>query len=89
VNEITSEKALELLREGYSAVKVQTGNPGDLHELPLIVLKSRDDFTGGWQTGSNPTFFLVQKDSLRYALINGYLIDLQNPNDQLLKQRIY
>jgi hypothetical protein len=89
VNEITGEKALELLRSGYSAVKVQNGDPGDLHNLPLIVLKSRDEFTGGWQTGSNPTFFLKQDDSLKYALINGYLIDLQNPQDQLLKQRIY
>jgi hypothetical protein len=89
VNEITGEKALELLRSGYSAVKVQNGDPGDLHNLPLIVLKSRDEFMGGWQTGSNPTFFLKQDDSLKYALINGYLIDLQNPQDQLLKQRIY
>jgi len=61
VNEITSEKALELLREGYSAVKVQTGNPGDLHELPLIVLKSRDDFTGGWQTVPILPFFWYKK----------------------------
>lgn len=89
VNEITGEKALELLRSGYSAVKVQNDDPGDLHNLPLIVLKSRDEFMGGWQTGSNPTFFLKQNDVLKYALINGYLIDLQNPKDQLFKQRVY
>ncbi|WP_035483534.1 M14 family zinc carboxypeptidase [Algoriphagus marincola] len=89
VNEITGEKALELLRSGYSAVKVQNDDPGDLHNLPLIVLKSRDEFTGGWQTGSNPSFFLKQDEVLKYALINGYLIDLQNPKDQLFKQRVY
>lgn len=89
VDEIGVEKAIELLKSGYIAVKVKNGQAGDLHQLPIVVLQSTDQFSYGWKTGSNPTFFLTDGENLRYTVVNGYLIDLENPKEQLIKQRVY
>ena len=89
VNTIDEAKAMELLKQGYLAVKVNSGAKGDLHQLPILVLKSMDSFSSGWKTGESTNFFM-EKDGIRkYAVVNGYLIDLENPKDQEFKQRIY
>ena len=80
---------MELLKQGYLAVKVNSGAKGDLHQLPILVLKSMESFSSGWKTGESTNFFM-EKDGIRkYAVVNGYLIDLENPKDQEFKQRIY
>ncbi|MEP0713267.1 MAG: peptidase M14, partial [Algoriphagus sp.] len=89
VSAIDKAKTLELLKQGYLAVKVKNGVKGDLHSLPILVLKSTESFSSGWKTGE-PTNFFLEKDGLRkYAVVNGYLIDLENPKDQEFKQRVY
>ena len=88
LEEITEQKALELLREGYFAVKVVKGTPRQLHNLPIQVLKSSDRLSGGWMTGSQPNFFLSKEGKLKIAVVNGYWIDLENPQPQLFKNRI-
>jgi len=86
---ISSEEAIELLRQGYLGVKIKNGKPGDLHQLPILILQSKKDFNFGWKTGSSPNFFLAEGDLLKYAIVNGYLIDLENPKEQVLKQRVF
>ncbi len=88
VKDISEEKALELLRQGFLAVKVKTGEARQLHELPVLVLKTTEKFSGGWITGSPPNFFLAKDGVLKYAVVNGYLIDLENPKKQEFKQRV-
>jgi hypothetical protein len=39
-------------------------------------------------TGATPNFFLANDGKLKYAVINGYLIDLENPKSQEFKQRV-
>lgn len=89
ISDISSEKAYELLNDGYLAVKVKNGEAGDLHNLPILVLKSTDTFSAGWKTGSKPNFYLSDGTNLKFAIVNGYWIDLANPKDQLFKQVIY
>lgn len=89
ISDIDEEKAMELLKQGYLAVKVKNGNKGDLHNLPIIVLKSKDSYESGWKTGSNPTFFLEKDGVNKYAVVNGYLINLEKTKDQEFKQRVY
>lgn len=86
--DISEEKAIELLRQGFLAVKVKTGEARQLHELPVLVLKTAEKFSGGWMTGSSPNFFLAKDGVLKYAVVNGYLIDLENPKKQEFKNRI-
>lgn len=89
IAELDNSKALELLRQGYLAIKVKDGEKGELHQLPVLVLKSTDTFPSGWKTGE-PTNFFLEKDGIRkFAVVNGYLIDLENPKEQEFKQRIY
>lgn len=89
ISDISSEKAYELLNQGFLAVKVKNGEAGDLHNLPILVLKSTNTFPAGWKTGSKPNFYLSDGTKLKFAIVNGYWIDLANPKDQLFKQVIY
>jgi hypothetical protein len=88
VEDLSSDKAIELLRQGYLAVKVKSGNSRQLHGLPIQVLKSSEKISGGWMTGSSPNFFLSKDGVLKYVVVNGYLIDLENPKSQEFKNRI-
>ncbi|GMQ25419.1 hypothetical protein Aoki45_21010 [Algoriphagus sp. oki45] len=88
INDLSEEKALELLRQGFMAVKVDNGSARELHGLPIQVLKSTEKLSGGWTTSLAPNFFLGKEGKLNYAVINGYLIDLENPKPQLFKNRI-
>src|SRR5690606_17466773 len=87
--ELTETKAIDLLRQGYLAVKVKSGAREDLHQLPILVLKSTDTFSSGWKTGESSNFFLEKEGVRKYAVVNGYLIDLENPKEQEFKQRVY
>lgn len=89
VKDISQEKALDLLKKGFLAVKVKTGEARQLHELPVLVLKTTEKFSGGWMTGATPNFFLAKDGALKYAVVNGYLIDLENPKDQEFRNRIF
>lgn len=86
---IDEAEALELLKQGYLAVKVKSAEENQLHHLPIMVLHSRETFSSGWMTGASPNFFLEKGGELTHAVVNGYLIDLKNPKDQDLMQRIY
>lgn len=88
-SEITGAKAIDLLKQGYLAVKVKSGAKGDLHQLPILVLKSTENLASGWKTGEATNFFLERDGVRKYAVVNGYLINLENPKAQEFKQRIY
>lgn len=85
---LNGEKAMDLLRKGYLAVKVKNASKNELHGLPILVLKSTEEYPSGWMTGATPNFFLAKEDKLKYAVVNGYLIDLDNPKSQEFKQRV-
>ncbi len=89
VKDISEEKASALLKQGFLAVKVKAGEAQQLHDLPILVLKTTEKFSGGWMTGSTPNFFLAKDGKLRYAVVNGYLIDLENPKKQEFKNRVF
>lgn len=89
VTSINELEAIELLRQGYLAIKVKNFEPGELHNLPINVLGERESFDTGWKTGSNPNFFLAKDEKLAYAVVNGYLINLTEPVDQAFMQRVY
>lgn len=89
VGDISEEKALELLRKGFLAVKLKNGEARQLHHLPILVLKTTEKYSAGWMTGSVPNFFLAKDGILKYAILNGYLIDLENPKKQEFRNRIF
>lgn len=88
VSEISQERAFSLLKEGYLAVNVKEAADRELHHLPLLILKSGNSISNGIRMGGSPNFFLAQNGNLRYAVVNGYLIDLNNPTTNTLMQRV-
>ena len=83
------EKATELLRQGYLAIQVKKDVVKEMHGLPLVVLKLGSKFSGGWTTGAVPNFFLTKDGKFEYAVVNGYLVDLDRPSTEKLRNRIY
>jgi hypothetical protein len=79
VSDISAEKALELLKSGYLAVKVKESEARELHGLPILVFKNATSIPFGIRTGGSPNFFLSKDGVLKYAVVNGYLVDLEKP----------
>jgi hypothetical protein len=77
LQDLTPEIAMDLLKQGYLAVKVKNIEERALYDLPILVFKSGISIPFGIRTGGSPNFFLEQNNKLRYALVNGYLVDLQ------------
>jgi len=89
LSQLSPEKAIELLRQGYIGVRVKNAAKNTLHQLPINVLAGSGKLAAGWMTGAVPNFFLGKSGELKYAVVNGYLIDLTNPTSQEFKQRVF
>ncbi len=76
LSSITPEQAVNLMHKGYYAVSIENMPEDRNHQLPLIVLKNGASLGGGLYIGMRANFFLSEKDTLKYAVINGYLIEL-------------
>jgi len=87
-DKISEAEAMDLLRQGFLAVIVKNGEPRAVHGLPILVLKTTEKYASGWMTGSVPNFYLSKEGELKYAVINGYLIDLENPKKQAFRNRV-
>lgn len=89
IADLNSEQALSLLRQGYFAVKVRSTISGIRHHnLPLVIIQNNRPPFGRPLIGSPANFFLKKDNDLKYAIINGYLIDLENPSHQNYNQYI-
>ncbi len=89
VSELNQAEALEILKQGFIAVRVKEFEESELHNLPIQVLGEAEDSKTGWQLGENPNFFISKNDELTHAVVNGYLIDLNESLDQKLMQKVY
>jgi hypothetical protein len=81
----------KLLRAGFAYVRVETLPAGaDSMNVPMNVLY-RDQKMPVFRldVGVNPTFLLEKEGKLRYALINGFLIDLDQENQNFGNGLIY
>lgn len=81
-------QALALLKQGYYAINIKETPPEKQYNLPLIILNGGFPPGGGLHIGVPANFFLRQGDILKYAIVNGYLIDLENPKSQEYYQYI-
>lgn len=77
-DQISFDNAWDLLKQGFIAVRVASKGQNRLHNLPLVVF-TQQNFTPTRQIALSGTsnFFLGSGATLRYAVVNGYLIDLE------------
>lgn len=89
--QLTEKKVMELLRQGYTYVRSE-GIPSDWldFQLPIHLISKKyelPDFT--IEVGVNPTFILEENGVNRYAVINGFLIDLESGSGTFRNAMIY
>lgn len=87
--DVSEQKALELLRQGYMAIVVKGENKGRSHQLPLLIVTEEKAFQSGHQIGSPANFFLQKEDELIYAVVNGFVIDLKDPKLLFPQQHVF
>ena len=90
IDEMNEASALNLLDEGYTHIRVKN-IPADLLNSPFpvhIVTENYElpEFRVG--VGKNPTFLLAKDDKIRYAVVNGFLIDLQSGDTHSCKNSL-
>jgi len=92
---ITPEIAYDLLKKGYMGVQVQTLKPEQanmFHNLPIHVFTGTSFATTPMiDLGGTANFYIGDSNgNLKYAILNGYLIDLSKPLSEvgLLKNRV-
>lgn len=82
---------ISLLKEGYAYVRMKH-IPDELLESPYpihIIGKEYELPELHLEVGINPTFFLEKNGLLHYAIINGFLINLENGVDDFKNAMIY
>lgn len=78
VEEINEASALNLLDEGYAYIRIKN-LPKEMVNSPFPVNLITEDYElpeFRLGVGVNPTFLLEKEGELRYAVVNGFLIDL-------------
>ncbi|MGN5955182.1 M14 family zinc carboxypeptidase [Sphingobacterium lactis] len=92
---ITKEMAYDLLKKGYMGVQVKglaAGQANSLHNLPIHVFAGNSFATTPViDLGGTANFYIGDKaGNLKYAILNGYLIDLSKPLSEIpeLKNRV-
>jgi hypothetical protein len=88
LSDITPEKAMELLKAGFLAVKIKEASDRELYDLPILALKNSTSIPFDIRTGGSTNFYLAQRGELKYAIVNGYLIHLNAPPKIGYKQRV-
>jgi hypothetical protein len=82
IEELDEARVLSLLNEGYAYVRVsELAKDRVFSPYPVQLISENyklPEFRLG--VGQNPTFFLEQEGQLKYAVINGFLIDLESGN---------
>lgn len=92
---VTPEIAYDLLKKGYMGVQVTTLRPEQasmLHNLPIHIFGTQAfAATPFIDLGGTANFYIGDSNgTLKYAVLNGYLIDLSKPLSEvgLLKNRV-
>lgn len=90
-SQLTEKKVMELLQQGYTYVRSQN-IPTDWldFKMPIHLISKvyeLPDF--GIQVGLNPTFILAKNGKNKYAVINGFLIDLESGRGNFENAMIY
>ena len=74
---LKKKKALEVLKEGYTAIRLRKNDPTKVPiDFPLLVLGKKDKYNNSFGLGRNPSFLLKGKNGKNYAVVNGRLIPL-------------
>lgn len=87
--DLSLEKAIELLNEGYIAVKTDEAQKGRIHDFPIGIYTGEKPSRFEEEMGNSTYFFLRENGEVKYAVINGYLVDMNDPEMGEMKHKVY
>jgi len=88
--ELTLPMIGDLLKQGFAAIMISDmTEDAKVHTFPIQIMKNAN-FQGAVRPiiGEHADFFIGSKNEIRYALINGYLIDLKKEMGENFKNGI-
>ncbi|MCL7988934.1 peptidase M14 [Sphingobacterium sp. lm-10] len=93
VNNLSKSEAFDLLKQGYMAIRLQpatAGNAASFHNLPIQLFTQPTFYlTSRIDLGGTANFYLADDSGrLLYAVLNGYLIDLNQPLKETFKNKV-
>lgn len=89
--QLTSQKVIELLRQGYTHVRCANIPSNWLNfQMPIhLISKTYEMPEFAIEVGVNPTFILTKNGVNTHAVINGFLIDLESGSGDFKNAMIY
>ncbi|MGY6558931.1 MAG: M14 family metallopeptidase [Nitritalea sp.] len=88
LTDLSMEKAMGYLRAGQLALQVKGLPEGLVHPYPLLLSSGPASTPTGIGLGAPANFFLADDAGvLRYAVVNGYLIDLEEGPSRSMRMR--
>ena len=88
--ELDELDAKHLLIKGYAYVKVDTSLMKENHsDFPLNLVSDKFRTSDGLRPGVDANFFLYSGDEVKYAVINGFLTNLEDPVDDIKNTLIF
>ena len=89
-DELEKLNALKLLKQGYAFVKVDSALLEKEHSNYPLNLVSENFTTGdSLNPGVDANFFLYDGDEIKYAIINGFITDLKEPEKDIKNTLIF
>ena len=76
LEEISENKIIEILKNGYSFIKVnEVNNKSKYTKLPINIIQSTKPVNTEIKTGAFANFIITQNDKLKYVCVNGFLFN--------------
>ncbi len=93
VKDLSRQQAFDLLKQGFMAIHIKPGlmgNAEQFHNLPIQIFSQPNFFTTSRiDLGGTANFYLADESGkLCFAVLNGYLIDLNQPLKETFKNRV-
>lgn len=89
VKELENIDHQSILSDGYSYVRVRNlPEKKNYIDIPVNIVGENFKSPSKISVGSNPNFFLSKDGNLRYAIINGFLLDLEKFDPEAVKNAL-
>src|SRR5690606_19856668 len=89
IKEVENLDQRAILAEGYSYVMVRNlPKKKNYIDLPVNIVSENFKSPSKMQVGVNPNFFLFKNGKVRFAMVNGFLVDLEKFDPKAVKNAL-
>ena len=88
-NELGVVDVLELMKQGYTAVRVEEPSEGRFTSFPMNILGPYGRQPSGLKVGRVANLALYRGEDAAYVVVNGFLVDVNGPLPEVRNAMIY